>query len=82
MSLLYDKLAEADADPRAVLVGEVNRCSECGCDDNHTCVDARGRRCAWFLMDIATPTGVCTFCAHRLGADQPFMCDRPVEQAA
>jgi len=82
MSLLYDKLAEADTDARTLLIGDVCSCRECGCDDNHACVDARGKSCAWFLLDILTPTGICTFCATRLGDDRPFVCDAPIERAA
>lgn len=84
MSLLHDKLAEANIDPRAVLIGDVTTCNGCGCDDNHACIDARGRPCSWFVLDIATATGLCTACAAREGFDQPFVCDAPIveDQAA
>jgi hypothetical protein len=54
--------------PRAGLI----TCRGCGCDDDHACVatvtDSRGRAtgtqpCGWVLLDIATPTGVCSACA-------------------
>lgn len=56
MSLLAEKLA-----------GVVFTCRGCGCgcDDNHACIDGRGRPCSWALLDIETPTGVCSTCAER-----------------
>ena len=41
-------------------------CRACGCDDNHACVDARGRPCSWVLLDLDAPTGVCSACANRM----------------
>ena len=38
-------------------------CRGCGCDDNHACVTAAGP-CAWVLLDVETPTGVCSACAE------------------
>ena len=38
-------------------------CRGCGCDDDHACVQADGTPCGWALLDIETPTGVCTACA-------------------
>ena len=41
-------------------------CRGCGCDDDHACVTDDGP-CAWALLDVMMPTGVCTACADRLG---------------
>lgn len=40
-------------------------CRSCGCDENNACVDDFGP-CAWVLLDIATPTGVCSRCADEI----------------
>lgn len=34
-----------------------HQCRVCGCDDDHACVDARGRTCGWAEEEL------CTFCA-------------------
>jgi hypothetical protein len=44
-------------------------CRGCGCDDDHACVTADGA-CAWVLLDLDTPTGVCSACAVEAGWDQ------------
>lgn len=47
-------------------------CRGCGCDDNHACTvtvtDAQDRvigeqPCCWIMLDVDTPTGVCSACA-------------------
>jgi hypothetical protein len=53
-------------DPRATML---RICRACSCDDDHACVDELGHPCAWALLDIATPTGVCTACADDLEWD-------------
>lgn len=37
-------------------------CRGCGCTDSRACPGG----CAWLLLDIAAPTGVCTTCAEIL----------------
>lgn len=37
-------------------------CRGCGCTDSRACPDG----CAWLLLDVETPTGVCSRCAARL----------------
>ena len=44
-------------------------CRGCSCDDNHACIDARGQPCSWVLLDVDTPTGVCSSCAEELDWD-------------
>jgi hypothetical protein len=53
-------------DPRATML---RVCRGCGCDDKHACVTDAGP-CCWTLMDITTPTGVCSACAIDLDFDQ------------
>lgn len=38
---------------------QIRVCRGCGCDDNHACLGG----CAWVLLDVKTPTGVCSQCA-------------------
>jgi hypothetical protein len=48
-------------------------CRGCGCTENNACVmhTPQGRfTCAWVLLDLATPTGVCSGCAIKMGWDQ------------
>lgn len=40
-------------------------CRACGCDDQHACFTEDGA-CSWVLLDIETPTGVCSVCAAEL----------------
>ena len=37
-------------------------CRGCGCTDAKACVTAGGP-CAWVLLDIGEPTGICSVCA-------------------
>lgn len=37
-------------------------CRGCGCTENRPCPGG----CAWVLLDIATPTGICSVCAEEL----------------
>jgi len=46
-------------------LGKLRICRGCGCDDNHACITDDGP-CAWALIDLVTPTGVCTACAMEL----------------
>lgn len=48
-------------------------CRGCGCDDDHACVQEVLTRhgpvevpCAWVLLDIAEPTGICSACADEM----------------
>jgi hypothetical protein len=41
-------------------------CRGCGCDDMNACVTDDGP-CAWVLLDVETPTGVCSCCAWDVG---------------
>lgn len=50
----------------------LHTCRGCDCDDNHACETPDGP-CAWILLDIATPTGVCSACAIELNWDQEGM---------
>ena len=43
-------------------------CRGCGCDDNHACITEDGP-CAWVLLDIGSPTGVCSACAEAVQWD-------------
>lgn len=48
-------------------------CRGCSCDDDHACeifTPAGPIACAWVLLDIETPTGVCSSCAVKMGWDQ------------
>jgi hypothetical protein len=47
----------------------VRTCRACSCDDNHACVTELGP-CCWILLDVDTPTGVCSACAVELEWDQ------------
>lgn len=38
-------------------------CRGCGCTDSHACPGG----CSWVLLDLPTPTGVCSACAEDLG---------------
>lgn len=53
-------------------------CRGCGCDDDHACVTEQGP-CAWFLLDVALPSGICTACAVQMRFDPALlmhaMCD-------
>jgi hypothetical protein len=44
-------------------------CRGCGCDDDHACITDTGP-CAWVLLDVDGPTGVCTACAGFMGWHQ------------
>jgi hypothetical protein len=44
-------------------------CRGCGCTDSHACVTAAGP-CCWVLLDIETPSGVCSACAQACDYDQ------------
>jgi len=44
----------------------IRTCRGCGCDDNHACVTELGA-CCWVLLDVETPTGICSVCAVELG---------------
>jgi hypothetical protein len=44
-------------------------CRGCDCDDNHACITGDGP-CHWVLLDIETPTGICSSCAELYGWDQ------------
>jgi hypothetical protein len=46
----------------------VRTCRGCGCDDNHACI-AGDDPCHWVLLDIDTPTGICSSCAELYGWD-------------
>lgn len=67
--------------PIAQRSGAVHTCRGCGCDDNHACVmetrvtGAGGslthqQPCWWVLIDVDTPTGVCSQCAIDVEWDQ------------
>jgi hypothetical protein len=43
-------------------------CRGCGCTDSNACV-VNGIACSWILLDVHTPTGVCTVCALDLDYD-------------
>lgn len=47
-----------------ILLGRARErvCRGCGCTDSAACVGG----CSWTLMDIETPTGVCSQCAEAL----------------
>jgi hypothetical protein len=45
--------------------GLIHTCRGCGCTDLRACVGG----CSWALLDIHSPTGVCTTCAEEVGWD-------------
>jgi hypothetical protein len=57
---------------------ELRVCRGCGCDDDHACQTEHGP-CAWFLLEIDLPSGICTACAVAMGFDPAIliqaMCD-------
>lgn len=55
--------------PRNMFAGLPRICRGCNCDDNRACVDAHGKSCALVLLDIDTPTGICSACAIELAWD-------------
>lgn len=70
--------AGASPAPRSI----IRTCRGCGCTDNNACVTeitqeqaigmglpamTRQVACCWVLLDIETPTGVCSVCANELG---------------
>jgi hypothetical protein len=71
-----------------MLIGRIRTCRGCGCDDNHACIvtvhDGEGRPiedrpCAWVLLDVAEPMGICSACAEELRWDPRAMAEiRPV----
>lgn len=40
-------------------------CRGCGCTDSQACPGG----CAWVLLDIASPTGICSRCAEGIAWD-------------
>lgn len=46
------------------LIG-LRTCRGCGCTDTHACPGG----CAWVLLDVPTPTGVCSACAEEVEWD-------------
>lgn len=65
-----------------VLLGRAKEivCRGCGCSDSHACIGG----CSWVLLDIDTPTGVCSACAIEVGWDPRafIMMGREAEDAA
>lgn len=47
-------------------------CRCCGCTEANACVTDAGP-CAWILLDIETPTGVCSACAAATKWDQKII---------
>ena len=47
-------------------------CRCCGCSDDNACVTSTGP-CFWVLLDVETPTGVCSACAAELDFNQEAM---------
>lgn len=54
-------------------------CRGCGCTDSHACPDG----CSWVLLDIETPSGICSPCAIAVDFDTEIMgaicCDTAAE---
>lgn len=50
------------------IIGE-RTCRGCSCTDRHACPGG----CAWVLLDIESPTGICSTCAHGLRWDPQEM---------
>lgn len=55
-----------------ILGRKVRLCRGCGCDDDHACITEHGP-CAWVLLDIDTPTGICSACAVEMGFDPQIL---------
>lgn len=49
----YDPLMDV------AVLGDVERCIGCGCDDQHACADVDGTPCSW------AAEGLCSACVHR-----------------
>lgn len=47
-------------------------CRGCGCTDDRACLTEYGP-CAWTLLDVTTPTGICSVCAEELDWHQDLM---------
>jgi hypothetical protein len=56
-------------------------CRGCGCDDRHACIGPAGP-CAWVLLDVETPTGVCSLCAEEMGWDPALLAQGICEEMA
>lgn len=61
-----------------VISSELRTCRGCGCDDLHACPGG----CAWALLDIDEPTGVCTTCAEQLQWQMGLLATVGVDPAA
>jgi hypothetical protein len=53
-----------------VPTGIIYFCRYCGCDDLNACVDENGHPCAWVLLDVETPSGICSACAEDCNYNQ------------
>lgn len=71
MSLLFEKLAQAGASARELMVGRQAWCRGCerGGDPNS---DGHGA-VPFVLLDIDQPTGICRGCAERFGWHRFFL---------
>ncbi len=49
----------------ALLLPDLRICRGCGCTDLHGCQLG----CCWVLLDIATPSGICSQCAEEMDWD-------------
>ncbi len=47
-------------------------CRGCGCTDDHACITDDGP-CSWVLLDIASASGICSFCAEYFEWDFEWM---------
>jgi hypothetical protein len=48
---------------RAQVNGLLRTCRACGCDDEEACEGG----CSWLLLDLDTPSGICSRCAELVG---------------
>lgn len=51
-------------------------CRGCGCTEHNACTvttPAGPQGCSWVLLDMDTPTGICSACAIMTGWDQGAM---------
>lgn len=47
-------------------------CRACGCTESDACITDAGA-CCWVLLDVETPTGICSACAVEMAWDPAVM---------
>lgn len=44
-------------------------CRGCGCTDDRACAGG----CSWVLLDVGSPTGICSACADEMGWEMELL---------